>query len=204
MNIFRLRFFLLFLWSSLCFGHPLPPLSSPLSSHRGDDVLQFVPLLGGVGLSAAGVEGRHSLRDRALIGATAFVAAESTTRLLKSLRLSRRPDDTDRFSFPSGHATRAFLGAEWVRREYGWQYGVPAYAVACGVAALRVHHRRHRWSDVLAGAGIGVLSVELAHRLLPWQRRLLNRSRQQQVQMAFVPAYDVSSHSAGLSCVMCF
>lgn len=183
-------------------GQSLPPSSPP--SRPLDDVLQFVPLLGGAGLTMAGANSRHSFRDLTLIGATAFMAAEGVTRLTKSFRLARRPDHSDRLSFPSGHAARAFLGAEWVRREYGWRCGAAAYAVACGVAALRVHHRRHRWIDVVAGAGIGVLSVEAAHRLLPWERNLLGINEKKEIQMAVVPTYDARHHATGLSCVVVF
>ena len=86
-----------------------------------------------------------------------------------------RPDGSAYNSFPSGHTATAFLGAELMRLEYGWGYGAAAYAIATGVGVLRVYHSRHWVSDVLAGAGIGILSARIAWWLLPAERRCLDR-----------------------------
>ena len=61
-------------------------------------------------------------------------------------------------SFPSGHTAITFAGAEFMRKTYGWQYGVPAYAAATFVGWSRVETGDHWTHDVLAGATIGVLS----------------------------------------------
>lgn len=60
-------------------------------------------------------------------------------------------------SFPSGHTSAAFAGAEFIRKEYGWWWGMPAYAVASYVGWSRVESREHYTRDVLAGAAIGIL-----------------------------------------------
>lgn len=61
-------------------------------------------------------------------------------------------------SFPSGHTSMAFAGAEFMRKEYGWFWGVPAYLAAGYVGWSRVESRNHWTADVLAGAAIGILS----------------------------------------------
>ncbi len=61
-------------------------------------------------------------------------------------------------SFPSGHAATAFAGAEFIRKEYGWAWGTPAYLAAGFVAWSRVDAKQHYTHDVLAGAVIGVLA----------------------------------------------
>ena len=76
-----------------------------------------------------------------------------------------RPDG-GAHSFPSGHTSMAFAGAEFLRKEYGWQWGVPAYAAAGFVGWSRVEARRHYTHDVLAGALIGMLAN---HDLSDWQ-----------------------------------
>jgi membrane-associated phospholipid phosphatase len=63
-----------------------------------------------------------------------------------------------KLSFPSGHTAFSFSVAEFMRRRYGWEYGVPAYAAASFVAYSRVKSHQHYTQDVLAGAGIGILS----------------------------------------------
>ncbi len=61
-------------------------------------------------------------------------------------------------SFPSGHASISFSSAEFMRKRYGWEYGIPAYAAASFVAYSRVEGNYHYPRDVVAGAGIGILS----------------------------------------------
>lgn len=61
-------------------------------------------------------------------------------------------------SFPSGHSSISFTAAEFLRKRYGWEYGLPAYAAACFVGYSRVEARAHYPHDVVAGAAIGILS----------------------------------------------
>lgn len=61
-------------------------------------------------------------------------------------------------SFPSGHTSMAFAGAEFIRKEYGGYWGIPAYLAASYVGWSRVESRNHWTADVLAGAAIGVFS----------------------------------------------
>lgn len=76
-----------------------------------------------------------------------------------------RPDGTDH-SFPSGHTANAFLGAHLAWKEFKDSSPVLAYsgyALATFVAGCRLHNNRHWVADVVAGAGFGILSVELAY-----------------------------------------
>jgi len=44
-----------------------------------------------------------------------------------------------------------------MRKRYGWEYGIPAYALASFVAYSRVEARDHYPHDVIAGASIGIV-----------------------------------------------
>ena len=44
------------------------------------------------------------------------------------------------------------------------------YAIATGVGVMRVYNNRHWVSDVLAGAGLGILSTSLMYWLAPYLR----------------------------------
>ena len=68
-----------------------------------------------------------------------------------------RPNGEDG-SFPSGHTAITFAGAEFIRKEYGWAWGTPAYAAASFVGWSRVESEDHWWHDVAVGALIGMLS----------------------------------------------
>ena len=65
------------------------------------------------------------------------------------------------------------MGAELVRLEYGPWWGAGAYAIALGVAGLRVYNERHWSNDLLGGAAIGILSANAAYWLLPLERKIL-------------------------------
>jgi membrane-associated phospholipid phosphatase len=85
---------------------------------------------------------------------------------LKESVSKTRPNREDRESFPSGHASVAFQAAAFLQRRYGWSHGVPAYLSAAWVGYTRVEEDEHYWSDVAAGAAIGVLSSYLFTE--PW------------------------------------
>lgn len=89
---------------------------------------------------------------------------------LKSLAHERRPDGSDRHSFPSGHTSFSFAAAASLENRYGWKVGVPAFALASFVGVARVEAKRHHWYDVVAGAAIGSASGFLltshAHRAI--------------------------------------
>ena len=80
-----------------------------------------------------------------------------------------RPDGTSANSWPSGHTATAFVGATLLHKEYGltrspW-WSVAGYGVATATGVMRVLNNRHWVSDVMSGAGIGILSTELGYAL---------------------------------------
>lgn len=88
----------------------------------------------------------------------AFAASELTTLALKKTTHQRRPNGNCCDSFPSGHTSAAFMGASFIHYRYGWTYSVPAYIAATYVGYSRVHSNKHYTRDVIAGAGIGIIS----------------------------------------------
>ena len=132
-----------------------------------DNYTQFAPYVALVGLKACGYQGRSSW-DRMLVSTLfsnmAMAAAVNGTKY--SVR-EMRPDNSTRNSFPSGHTATAFVAATILHKEYGltrspW-FSVGGYAVATGTGIMRVLNNRHWISDVVAGAGIGILSTELGY-----------------------------------------
>lgn len=74
------------------------------------------------------------------------------------LGVGRTRPDGDAWSFPSGHSSGTFANAAVLHRHFGWKAGAPAYAVAAYVAASRIQEKRHFASDVIMGAGVGLIS----------------------------------------------
>lgn len=89
-----------------------------------------------------------------------FLTTIGTTTLLKVAIDKPRPGNTGGHSFPSGHTSAAFQGAAFIHKRYGWEYGIPAYIAAGYVGWSRVEAQKHYWSDVAAGAAIGILSAD--------------------------------------------
>lgn len=131
-----------------------------------DDYLQYSPIAIAYGLDAFGVRSRTDLRNRTAILLKSEVVLIATTHLIKSATHIQRPDHSDYASFPSGHTAQAFAAATFLSEEYRhklkWMPYV-SYSLAASVGALRMINNKHFVSDVLAGAGIGILSVKLSY-----------------------------------------
>ena len=87
--------------------------------------------------------------------AESLVLGGGSALALKEIFPERRPDGSDRKSFPSGHSAEAFAAAATLENRYGWEAGLPAFALASFDATARVEARKHHWYDVVAGAAIG-------------------------------------------------
>lgn len=94
--------------------------------------------------------------DGSLQFAESYLVTHWITAGLKHAIHKRRPDGECCASFPSSHASTAFMGAGFIHARYGWEWALPAYAGATYVAISRVHAKRHYPEDVIAGAAIGV------------------------------------------------
>jgi membrane-associated phospholipid phosphatase len=89
--------------------------------------------------------------------ANAAIVNLGYTALLKATVKRERPDGSNNYSFPSGHASDAFTWATVFERHYGWKLGVPAYALAATMGYSRIVRDKHYFSDVVAGATLGYI-----------------------------------------------
>ncbi|GAB3848708.1 hypothetical protein GCM10028822_12000 [Hymenobacter terrigena] len=145
-----------------------------------DNTVIFLPYLELGAVALAGVESRNDRINTLLIIAKGEAIMLASTFAVKYLANEQRPNQADNLSFPSGHTAQAFLAASIVHTEFRdksqW-YGVGAYTIATSVAALRMINDKHWQSDVVAGAGFGILSAHLAylsHRNR-WGRKSIGR-----------------------------
>ncbi len=141
-----------------------------------DNYLPYIPSLAGHVLSLAGIKGKHKFLDRILIDGIAAGFSITTVYALKFTTHEQRPNGKDDLSFPSNHVATAFASAELLRLEYEdvspW-YGIAGYTLATSTAYLRMYNNEHWFGDVVAGAGIGIISAKLAHQLYPLAHRIL-------------------------------
>ena len=161
---------------------------------------RLVPSTMHMGLGFVGVPANHALLDRTIEETIAYTCAISTGYLLKYTVNRERPDGSDNRSFPSGHSLFAFTGAELTRMDYGWGWGGGAYAVAVYTGAERIWGKKHWFTDVLAGAGIGILSAHVGGWLLEPFKDLfgiptIEWDGFRKTQLAFAPCVDPFSNS---------
>lgn len=131
-----------------------------------DNYTQYVPAAVMLGMKIAGVEGRSSWSRMLVSDAFSAAIMAGVVNTLKTTTQVERPDGSNRHSFPSGHTATAFMTATMLTKEYGhvspW-IGIGAYSVASATGLMRMANNKHWLSDVMTGAGIGILSTELGY-----------------------------------------
>ena len=142
----------------------------PDSHTNIDDYLMFVPAAGVYGLNFAGVKGKNNFADRSLIYLISISLASITSGTIKRTIEVERPDGSDFRSFPSNHTTIAFVSATFLHEEYKDQsiwYGIAGYSIATATGVLRMLNNKHWMSDVMVGAGLGILATKVVYLVYP-------------------------------------
>ncbi len=141
-----------------------------------DDYLQFAPIATVYALDAFGCKANNDILNRsAILVKGEFFMAVVVFSSKKAFR-NLRPDGSAYNSFPSGHTAQAFAAATFLTEEYGSNYRwIPylAYGAASCVGGLRIANNRHYISDVLMGAGMGILTMKAAY----WTHRHFKRGK---------------------------
>lgn len=156
-----------------------------------DDYSQYAPMVAVYGLNLCGIKGKHRFVDRTIILAMSYATMGILVNTMKFTFKEKRPDSNARNSFPSGHTATAFMGAEFLYREYKdispW-IGYAGYIVAATTGYLRIYNDRHYINDVVAGACIGIVSTKIAYWLYPkcFKRDKCNKA----VTVAGLPYYS--------------
>ena len=150
-------------------GHPVADQIFYAASQLGDFSLLW-HLLG----VTRGLVSDEGIREAARLSAALAVESALVNGAVKSLFRRERPAHAEErphhlrqpltSSFPSGHASAAFMAAtllaERTRVKPLW------YALAGVVAASRVHTRIHHASDVVAGAALGLALGRVVRKAL--------------------------------------
>ncbi len=160
-------------------NHPQQGEAAPPTAPEGASIV--LQLMEGPIVSPSGDErGAASPSWRRLEGAgggwveltltalSSYAIGAATAYSLKQIVAERRPDKSDRRSFPSGHSMFAFAGATMLHHEFGnlspW-VTIGGYGIAALTAVDRLVRDRHYLHDVCAGAAIGIAAAELTYFL---------------------------------------
>jgi len=145
-----------------------------------DDYMAFSPAALALGLKLGGVKTEHNLVDGFFLYAFSFGLSEGIVEGLKFAVHEKRPDGSDYLSFPSAHTSAAFAGAEFLHQEYinqsGW-YSAAGYSLGSATGVLRILNDKHWFSDVLVGAGIGILSTKVVYLVYPVIKKKLSKHK---------------------------
>lgn len=131
--------------------------------------------------------------QRGVAAASGLVVNAAATEVLKHTVHKMRPDRSDNRSFPSRHTSWAFAVSSAVSTQLGglspW-WSVGSYALASAVGYQRVYSHRHFTSDVIGGAGIGIVSAEIGNLIA---RAIFHRHYSWGAENDFRPTFGLSS-----------
>jgi len=159
---------------------------------RIDDILPSMPAVLAGGLYLSGVKGRNHPVDAAIMFFAANWLSGSIGDKMKEKTHLIRPDGSDFKSFPSNHTIAAFMAAEFLHQEYKDQsvwISVAGYTMASTVGSIRMLEDHHWFCDVLAGAGIGILSTKVTYIVYPWLHNMVFKKSKAVQGFNFAPTY---------------
>ena len=134
----------------------------------GDYGLALSPLAATWIMKAFGVKSRSMTRRMLTANGFALGLTVGLSQILRYSVNEVRPDGSNTHSLPSVHAALAYMGATILSREYGhispW-ITIGGYTAATGTQMLRIGHNAHWMNDIFMGAGIGIVSTQLAYFL---------------------------------------
>ena len=167
-----------------------------------DNYTQYLPAAMVYGYNLAGIKGKHNLKERTMIYGTSQLISAAVVLPLKHLVKEERPDGSNRLSFPSGHTTTAFSSAHFLFREYQEEniwIALSGYPIAFFTGVYRTLNDKHWVGDVVAGAGFGILSTEIAYWIFPIVRKIFKNTESKGITFIY-PV--IQSRSAGLGLVL--
>jgi membrane-associated phospholipid phosphatase len=167
--------------------------TAPNFNTKAESYFLIGPVVMVYGLNLIGVSGKNTFIDRTALLALTGGYAGISGFILKHITHRLRPNGTDYLSFPSGHTTAAFAGAEFFAQEYSSRspvYTVVAYSFAFTTGIFRLYNRDHWFSDVVAGAGFGILSTKLAYLTYPYIRNWLTHKDKNGKSTFIMPTYQ--------------
>lgn len=145
-----------------------------------DNILPLIPIAQIYGGKYLGFKPKNNFKQQTINLAIANTATLIVVTALKHTVKEERPNGSDDLSFPSGHTAIGFTNAALLYYEYKdsniW-YASSGFLFATTTGVFRIANNEHYTSDVLAGAGIGLLSGVLVSYYNPFQTLQLGKNK---------------------------
>ena len=134
-----------------------------------DDYLIYAPAIEMYLADALGAKSKNHWFDQTKYLLMSNLLSSGISFSIKNIVNKERPNG-DNLSFPSGHTTVAFTNATVLKNEFkdsSVLLAYSGYAFAATAGTFRMINNKHWFSDVLAGAGIGILATEIIYHFEP-------------------------------------
>ncbi|HZL08441.1 MAG TPA: phosphatase PAP2 family protein [Prolixibacteraceae bacterium] len=145
---------------------------TPMTNTTLDNYLQYVPEAQMYLFDAVGIKHLNNVFNQTKYLLISQLASGIIVHALKNTTKITRPNGAQS-SFPSGHTTVAFVNATVLYHEFKntdpW-LAYSGFAVATATGCLRMTNNKHWLPDVFAGAGIGILTVDLVYYFEPLKK----------------------------------
>ncbi|MGB7393564.1 MAG: phosphatase PAP2 family protein [Pricia sp.] len=132
-----------------------------------DEYTRFAPTAQMYIADLAGVEAKNHWFDQTKNMALSIIITDIITNTMKRHIYKVRPNGADARAFPSGHSSLTFTSAAVLYEEFRDTSPLLAYSgygFAAVTGSFRMLNNNHYLSDVLAGAGIGILVAKLVYQ----------------------------------------
>lgn len=130
------------------------------------DYLMWIPSASVYAMDAMKIKTKHTFTQHLILDAGSLLITGGIGYGMRMISKHIDAYNENGTKFPSGHAANVFRGAEIVHQELKDQSPVLSYSgyvVATGVGLLRIYTKNHLLTEVIAGAGLGILSTKLTY-----------------------------------------
>ena len=130
------------------------------------DYLMWVSSASVYAMDAFHVKTQHTFKEHLVLDVGSVLVTGALGFGMRKISENINAYKSEYTKFPSGHTANAFRGAEILHQELKLGHPILSYSgyvVATGVGLLRIYNKEHYLSEVLAGAGLGILSTKLTY-----------------------------------------
>lgn len=130
------------------------------------DYLMWAPSASVYILDACKVKTEHNFREHLILDAGSILLTGGFGYGMRIISKNIKAYNSSDTKFPSGHTANAFRGAEILHQELKGTNKLLSYSgylVATGVGLLRIYDKDHLLSEVITGAGLGIISTKLTY-----------------------------------------
>lgn len=162
-----------------------------------DDYIQYAPIAVMYTADLFRIPAKNTVWNQTKFLAMSELGTSAIVQILKYSLKIQRPNNGSFNSYPSGHASQAFVASQVLFNEFKETNKLVAYSgflFSIPTGALRIINNRHWVPDVLLGAGIAMLVTNTIYYFEPlknWTPRIFkNRNTQKKTQIGFVPTWN--------------